>query len=55
MALLTLVALTVPKRGLTPFWGRALDLTDGLLLLTLMPLCLAVLDLYGRARSMTSG
>ncbi|MEW2436973.1 type VII secretion integral membrane protein EccD [Streptomyces caniferus] len=55
VALLTLVALTVPKRGLTPFWGRALDLTDGLLLLSLMPLCLAVLDLYGRARSMTSG
>lgn len=55
VALVTLVALTVPKRGLTPFWGRALDLTDGLLLLSLMPLCLAVLDLYGRARSMTSG
>ncbi|MEU8996972.1 type VII secretion integral membrane protein EccD [Streptomyces caniferus] len=55
VALLTLVALIVPKRGLTPFWGRALDLTDGLLLLSLMPLCLAVLDLYGRARSMTSG
>ncbi|MFE1172128.1 type VII secretion integral membrane protein EccD [Streptomyces sp. NPDC058773] len=55
VALLTLVALTVPERGLTPFWGRALDLADGLLLLTLLPLCLAVLDLYGRARSMTSG
>ncbi|WP_327225936.1 type VII secretion integral membrane protein EccD [Streptomyces platensis] len=55
VALLTLIALTVPKRGLTPFWGRALDLADGLLLLTLLPLCLAVLDLYGRARSMTSG
>ncbi|AJT66216.3 hypothetical protein T261_4573 [Streptomyces lydicus] len=55
VALLTLVALTVPKRGLTPFWGRALDLVDGLLLLSLMPLCLAVLDLYSRARSMTSG
>ncbi|UNO41068.1 type VII secretion integral membrane protein EccD [Streptomyces sp. MST-110588] len=54
-ALLTFIALTVPKRGLTPFWGRALDITDGLLLLSLMPLCLAVLDLYSRARSMTSG
>ncbi|MFG2098179.1 type VII secretion integral membrane protein EccD [Streptomyces sp. NPDC048612] len=55
VALLTLVALTVPKRGLTPFWGRAVDLADALLLLSLMPLCLAVLDLYGRARSMTGG
>ncbi len=55
VALLTLIALTVPKRGLSPFWGRALDLADGLFLLSLMPLCLAVLDLYGRARSMTSG
>ncbi|MBL1088605.1 MULTISPECIES: type VII secretion integral membrane protein EccD [Streptomyces] len=55
VALVTTVALTVPKKGLTPFWGRVLDLADGLLLLTLMPLCLAVLDLYSRARSMTSG
>ncbi|SHK96603.1 type VII secretion integral membrane protein EccD [Streptomyces yunnanensis] len=55
VALLTLIALAVPKRGLSPFWGRALDLADGLFLLSLMPLCLAVLDLYGKARSMTSG
>ncbi|MFF4602697.1 type VII secretion integral membrane protein EccD [Streptomyces sp. NPDC001339] len=55
VALVTTVALTVPKKGLTPFWGRVLDLADGFLLLSLMPLCLAVLDLYSRARSMTSG
>ncbi|MER6047248.1 type VII secretion integral membrane protein EccD [Streptomyces sp. NPDC001793] len=55
VALVTTVALTVPKKGLTPFWGRVLDLADGFLLLSLMPLCLAVLDLYSLARSMTSG
>ncbi|RXS85327.1 type VII secretion integral membrane protein EccD [Streptomyces sp. TM32] len=55
VALVTTVALSVPKKGLTPFWGRVLDLVDGFLLLSLMPLCLAVLDLYSRARSMTSG
>lgn len=55
VALVTTGALTVPKKGLTPFWGRALDLADGFLLLSLMPLCLAVLDLYSQVRSMTSG
>ncbi|WP_030544418.1 type VII secretion integral membrane protein EccD [Streptomyces albus] len=54
-ALLTAVALIVPKKGLTPFWGRFLDLAEGLFLLSLVPLCLAVLEVYSAARSMTSG
>lgn len=54
-ALLAAVALIVPRVGLTPFWGRVFDLTEGTLLLSLVPLCLAVLDLYSRARSLTSG
>ncbi|MCG7527251.1 type VII secretion integral membrane protein EccD, partial [Streptomyces sp. OfavH-34-F] len=52
-ALLTGVALIVPRKGLSPFWGRLSDLAEMLLLLALIPLCLAVLDLYTAARTMT--
>ncbi|MGP3971975.1 type VII secretion integral membrane protein EccD [Streptomyces sp. 6N223] len=53
--LLAAVALIVPRAGLTPFWGRILDLTESALLLSLTPLCLAVLDVYAEARGLTSG
>ncbi|MCZ7434006.1 type VII secretion integral membrane protein EccD [Streptomyces sp. WMMC1477] len=53
-ALVTGIGLIVPRTGLTPFWGRFLDLFDALVLLSLTPLCLAVLDVYDAARSMTS-
>ncbi|MFF7653387.1 type VII secretion integral membrane protein EccD [Streptomyces sp. NPDC007983] len=53
-ALITAIGLIVPKKGLTPFWGRFSDLAEGALLLSLVPLCLAVLDLYSSARGMTS-
>lgn len=53
--LLIAIALIVPRRGVTPFWGRLLDLAEGAVLLSLIPLCLAVLDLYAAARGMTSG
>ena len=52
--LLTAIALIVPRAGLTPFWGRLLDLLEMLVLLSLTPMCLAVLDVYTSARSMTS-
>ncbi|TDC20874.1 type VII secretion integral membrane protein EccD [Streptomyces sp. 8K308] len=52
--LLVAIALIVPRAGLTPFWGRALDLAEGAVLLSLIPLCLAVLDVYARARGLTS-
>ena len=42
-AVMTAIALIVPRSGLTPFWGRVLDLTESALLLSLIPLCLAVL------------
>lgn len=51
---LTAIALIVPRAGLTPFWGRLLDIGEMLVLLSLTPLCLAVLDVYTSARSMTS-
>lgn len=53
--MLAAIALIVPRAGLTPFWGRALDLTESAVLLSLIPLCLAVLGVYGEARGLTSG
>ncbi|MEE1941771.1 type VII secretion integral membrane protein EccD [Streptomyces sp. TRM 70361] len=53
-ALFTAIGLIVPRRGVTPFWGRFLDIAEGFVLLSLVPLCLAVLDVYTAARSMTS-
>ncbi|GAA2062258.1 MULTISPECIES: type VII secretion integral membrane protein EccD [Streptomyces] len=53
-AVMTAIALIVPRSGLTPFWGRVLDLTESALLLSLIPLCLAVLGVYARARGLTS-
>ncbi|NEC66515.1 type VII secretion integral membrane protein EccD [Streptomyces sp. SID9727] len=51
--LLAAAGATVPRKGLSPFWGRFLDLAESALLLSLLPLCLAVLDLYTRARALT--
>jgi type VII secretion integral membrane protein EccD len=53
-ALITAIGLVIPKKGLSPFWGRLLDITEGAVLLSLVPLCLAVLDVYNAARSLTS-
>ncbi|WP_059011575.1 type VII secretion integral membrane protein EccD [Streptomyces specialis] len=53
--LVTAIALIVPRAGLTPFWGRVFDLTESAVLLSLIPLCLAVLDVYAKARGLTSG
>ncbi|MEE1756855.1 type VII secretion integral membrane protein EccD [Streptomyces sp. SP18CS02] len=53
-ALITAIGLIIPKKGLSPFWGRLLDLAEGAVLLSLVPLCLAVLDVFIAARSLTS-
>ncbi|MFF9014399.1 type VII secretion integral membrane protein EccD [Streptomyces sp. NPDC014870] len=53
-ALVTAIGLIIPRKGLSPFWGRLLDLTEGVVLLSLVPLCLAVLDVFMAARSLTS-
>ncbi|MFI1400884.1 type VII secretion integral membrane protein EccD [Streptomyces sp. NPDC020681] len=53
-ALITAIGLVIPRKGLSPFWGRLLDLTESLVLLSLVPLCLAVLDVFNAARSLTS-
>ncbi|MBV6702887.1 type VII secretion integral membrane protein EccD [Kitasatospora aureofaciens] len=52
-AVLTAIALVVPRLGVSPFWGRILDLVDGLTLITLVPLALAVLDVYRLVRGAT--
>jgi type VII secretion integral membrane protein EccD len=54
-AVLTAIALIVPRGGLTPSWGRLADLAEAAVLLSLVPLCLAVLDVYAAARAMASG
>ncbi|MFD9426824.1 MULTISPECIES: type VII secretion integral membrane protein EccD [unclassified Streptomyces] len=53
-ALFTAIGLVIPRKGLSPFWGRLLDLTESALLLSLVPLCLAVLDVFAKARALTS-
>ncbi|MGW2259121.1 type VII secretion integral membrane protein EccD [Streptomyces sp. NPDC004749] len=53
-ALLTAIGLVIPRKGLSPFWGRLLDIAEGAVLLSLVPLCLAALDVFSAARAMTS-
>lgn len=53
-ALITAIGLIVPSKGVTPFWGRFLEIAEAFVLLTLVPLCLAVFDVYHSIRAMTS-
>ncbi|POX37388.1 type VII secretion integral membrane protein EccD [Streptomyces sp. Ru73] len=53
-ALVTAIALIVPRKGVTPFWARFAELFENLVLLSLVPLCLAVMNVYMAARGMTS-
>lgn len=52
-AILTGIALIVPRVGVSPFWGRILDMVDSLMLISLVPLTLAVLDVYNLVRGAT--
>ncbi|WP_405934351.1 type VII secretion integral membrane protein EccD [Streptomyces longwoodensis] len=51
-AIVTAVGLIAPRRGVTPFWGRFFEIAEAFVLLTLVPLALAVFDVYAAARSM---
>ncbi|WEH37664.1 type VII secretion integral membrane protein EccD [Streptomyces sp. AM 4-1-1] len=53
-ALVTAIGLIVPRKGVTPFWGRFLEIAETFVLLTLVPLCLAVFDVYRSVRALTS-
>ncbi|MEU7061243.1 type VII secretion integral membrane protein EccD [Streptomyces sp. NPDC046197] len=52
--LVTAIGLIVPRSGLSPFWGRFMEVAEGFVLLTLVPLALAVFNVYATVRSMTS-
>ncbi|CAG6397273.1 type VII secretion integral membrane protein EccD [Streptomyces cocklensis] len=52
--LLVAIGLIVPRKGVSPFWGRSLDLAEGAILLSLVPLCLGVLKVYGSVRGLSS-
>jgi type VII secretion integral membrane protein EccD len=53
-AVITAIGLIVPRKGVTPFWGRFLEIAESCVLLTLIPLCLAVFDVYHSIRALTS-
>lgn len=53
-ALVTGIGLVASRTGVTPFWGRFLEIAESFVLLTLVPLTLAVFDVYAKARAMTS-
>lgn len=53
-ALIIAIGLIVPRKGVTPFWGRFLEIAESFVLLTVVPLCLAVFDVYHSIRAMTS-
>ncbi|MFI6230034.1 type VII secretion integral membrane protein EccD [Micromonospora echinospora] len=53
LALLTVAAgATYSRRPVSPYLGRAADLTDTLLVVAVVPVACAVLDLYDRARGL---
>ncbi|MGW8380919.1 type VII secretion integral membrane protein EccD [Streptomyces sp. ODS28] len=51
-ALATAIGLIVPRTGLTPFWARFMEVAETFVLLSLIPLCLAVLDVYMTVRGL---
>ncbi|MBG0852091.1 type VII secretion integral membrane protein EccD [Streptomyces spinoverrucosus] len=53
-AVVTAIGLVASRGGVTPFWGRFMEIAEGFVLLTLVPLALAVFDVYAAARAMTS-
>ncbi|EST23102.1 hypothetical protein N566_26150 [Streptomycetaceae bacterium MP113-05] len=52
-ALASAIALIVPKKGVAPFWARFLEIFEMFVLLTPVPICLAVMGAYSAVRSMT--
>jgi type VII secretion integral membrane protein EccD len=45
------VGLALPNRSLSPRWARTVDLLDGLLLASVIPVLLGVLNVYGTVQS----
>lgn len=51
--LLLVCSASLPGRKLRPYWGRAVDILETLCAVALVPLLLAVLDVYELVRGMT--
>jgi len=51
-AALAIASWTVPGRRLVPYWGRAAELLHSALAISLLPLALWVLGVYGALRSL---
>jgi hypothetical protein len=51
-ALVIAVGLWLPGRRPSPFWGRAADIADTLLIVALFPLALAVAGVFGDIRGL---
>ncbi|WP_256863337.1 hypothetical protein [Microbispora sp. GKU 823] len=47
------LGLWLPTGRPSPFWGRAADILDALLIVALVPLTLGVLDLYAWVRGLS--
>ncbi|GGI69264.1 hypothetical protein GCM10011581_02820 [Saccharopolyspora subtropica] len=50
--LLAVASLTLPGRQLRPYWGRALDIFDTACILAVIPILLAVLNVYALVRGL---
>jgi type VII secretion integral membrane protein EccD len=51
--LLLLLAGRLPGRRLRPYWGRAVDILESLTAVAVLPVLLAVLDVYGYIRGLS--
>ncbi|GHH80302.1 type VII secretion integral membrane protein EccD [Streptomyces sulfonofaciens] len=51
-AVLAIVSWTVPGRRMSPYWGRAAELLHSLLAISLLPLTLWVLGVFGTLRAL---
>ncbi|HSV66256.1 MAG TPA: type VII secretion integral membrane protein EccD [Mycobacteriales bacterium] len=47
------VGLRLPGQRISPFWGRTADIVEALLVVSVVPLALAVLGLYGYVRGLS--
>jgi type VII secretion integral membrane protein EccD len=52
-AVVIAVSLNLPGKRLSPFWGRTSDIVEALLVVTVVPLALAVLGVYGYVRGLS--
>ncbi len=50
---LVAVGLNLPGKRLSPFWGRTSDIVEALLVVSVVPLALAVLGVYGYVRGLS--